>query len=392
MRGFGRKKKVWKIRCLPGLVLLGMLLFCFPVFGSERLPVDEIPGEDWSELDQFLQQQRGEQEEFLTFRDLVKALMEGDGKKAGRGILTSLHRALFQEISHGTQLWGELLAVGLVGAVFANFSHIFTGSQISETAFFMTYLLALTLLVSIFSDSMEIAQSVLVRQIEFLRVLLPCYFSAAAWSGGSLSAAAWMEFFLFLIAAVQWLYLRLLIPMTRVYILLVMAGNMAKEDMLSRLTQLLQSGIRWATRSLIGLVAGFQLVQGFVLPYADSVQTAGVQKLLQAIPGVGDGVGAVTKMLLGSGVLLKNTMGAAAVVILVILSAAPLLKLLILLFLYRTAAGILQPVGDKRLVACIESVAEGQKMLLVLAAAGLLLFSVTIGLVCAGTNGAYLGI
>ncbi|MCI9106437.1 MAG: sporulation protein, partial [Lachnospiraceae bacterium] len=81
-----------------------------------------------------------------------------------------------------------------------------------------------------------------------------------------------------------------------------------------------------------------------------------------------------------------------AVVILVILSAAPLLKLLILLFLYRTAAGILQPVGDKRLVACIESVAEGQKMLLGLAAAGLLLFSVTIGLVCAGTNGAYLGI
>lgn len=392
MSGSGGRKIVWKIRCLPGLILLGMLWLCPLSFGAERLPLYEIPGGDWSELDRFLQQQGGEQDELFSFSELVKALMEGQGRKAGKGILTSMHSVLFEELSHSTKLWGELLAVGLVGAVFANFSYIFTGSQISETAFFMTYLLALALLITIFSDSMEIAQNILSRQIEFLRVLLPCYFSAAAWTGGSLSAAAWMEFFLFLIAAVQWLYLRLLLPAIRVYVLLVMAGNMAKEDMLSRLTRFLQSGIRWATRSLIGLVAGFQLVQGFVLPYADSVQAAGVQKLLQAIPGVGDGVGAVTKMLLGSGVLVKNTMGAAAVVILMILSAAPLLKLLLLLFLYRAAAGILQPVGDRRLVGCIESVAEGQKMLLGLAASGLLLFSVTIGLVCAGTNGAYLGI
>ena len=96
-------------------------------------------------------------------------------------------------------------------------------------------------------------------------------------------------------------------------------------------------------------------------------------------------------MVFGTGVLVKNTMGAAAVVVLVILSLLPLLKLTVLMLLYRFVSGILQPVGDKRLVSCVGSVADGQKLLLNLAASGLFLFSVTIALICLGTNGAYVG-
>ena len=140
----------------------------------------------------------------------------------------------------------------------------------------------------------------------------------------------------------------------------------------------------------MGLVVGFHLIQGMVLPYADAVKTAGVQKLLQVIPGVGAGAGAVTKLILGSGVLIKNTMGAAAVVILILLSLMPLLKLLVLLVLYRAVAAALQPVADKRLVGCISGVADAQRLLLGIAASGLLLFVITIALICLGTNVSYL--
>ena len=116
-----------------------------------------------------------------------------------------------------------------------------------------------------------------------------------------------------------------------------------------------------------------------------------MQKLLQAIPGVGDGAGAVTKMVVGTGVLVKNTMGAAGVAVLMAVSLTPLLKLAVLLGLYQAVAGILQPIGDRRLIACMGSVADGQKILLGLAASGLVLFVVTIALVCVGTNGAYQG-
>ncbi|MBP3393434.1 MAG: sporulation protein, partial [Lentisphaeria bacterium] len=41
---------------------------------------------------------------------------------------------------------GQLLALGLIGAVFAGFSDIFSGGQISETGFFLTYLIAFCLM------------------------------------------------------------------------------------------------------------------------------------------------------------------------------------------------------------------------------------------------------
>lgn len=420
--GMGKRWAAVARRWLPALVLIGVLaagaahgmrrdgLLTMVAYGAEpgglALEADDsaeldmfesveaaLSGgqiEGWGDIDRFLREDSGGAGQGLSFSGLVKELMEGNGKEAGRMLLDAAKQALFREITHGGRMAGQLLALGLIGAVFANFSEIFTGSQISETGFFMTYLMAFTVLAASFFDSTRIAKEVLEQQMMFMKVLLPSYFMAVAWAGAVASSAAWYEVVLFLIAAVQWLYLNLLMPLTRVYILLVMAGHLAKEDMLSKMTELLKTAVQWGTRSLIGLVLGFQLVQGMVLPYADAVKSAGVQKLLQVIPGIGAGASAVTKMLLGSGVLIKNTMGAAAVLVLVILSLVPLLKLVVLLVLYRAVAAVLEPVADKRLVGCISGVADGQKLLLVLVTSGLMLFVITIALICAGTNVAYM--
>lgn len=357
------------------------------------LPAGEwqMPGtEKWEDIDRFLQEEGTGDGQKLSFTELVKKLIAGEGREAGSIILAMVQNTLWAEIRQGGQMAGQLLAIGLVGAIFANFASIFNGSQIAETGFFMTYLLAFTVLAAAFFGSVSVASQVLEKQVEFMKVLLPSYFLVVAWAGGSISSAAWMELVMFLIGAVQWLYLSFLLPAVRIYILLVLAGNMAKEDMLSKMTELLRSGVQWGTWSLIGLVLGFQVIQGMVLPYADAAKTAGAQKLLSAIPGIGQGAGTVTKLILGSGVLIKNSMGAAAVVILAVISLVPVLKLVILLLIYRMTAAVLQPVGDKRLIACISSVADGQKLLLGLTVSGLLLFVVTIALICMGTNVSFL--
>ena len=94
-------------------------------------------------------------------------------------------------------------------------------------------------------------------------------------------------------------------------------------------------------------------------------------------------------MVIGSGVLVKNTMGAAGVVILLIITVIPMLKLVILMILYQFVAAVLQPVCDKRIVSCISDMAKGHKLLLSIAASAILLFVVTIAMVCASTNVLY---
>ena len=342
------------------------------------------------DIETYLRQELGDSSHRLTFGDLMRALASGNMREAA-----SLRReGLRQEICGGLQgkarMAGRLLALGLFGALFAGFSEVFSGGHMAETGFFLTYLMAFALLAAVFRESAEAAARILDSQIQFMKVLLPSYFTAVVWSGAGLSSAAWYEAALFLIAGVQKLYAGLLLSLVRIYFLSVMAGSMVKEDMLSRMLDLLKSAVQWGSRSLIGLVLGFQLVQGMVLPYADSVKNAGMQRLLQAIPGIGSGAGAVTKLMLGSGVLIKNAMGAAAVLLLFLFSIVPLARLFVLYLIYRGVAAVLQPVADKRLVVCLSGAAQAQKMLLTVTASCFLLFAVTIALICQGTNAAYL--
>lgn len=394
-----------RVRALR-LIWLLAVFFCLLIWIPDRMTsyaaepsADESSGEaaevsldldqyDLSEIQRYIDEQASNGWN-LSFGDMMKDIMAGRLSDVMGQIGTSIRDALFSEIRNNGHMMGQIIILGIIGAVFTNFSNVFTGSQISETGFFVTYLLLFTYLAASFFTSISIAGSVVNQILDFMKALMPAFFLAAAFAGGSVSAVASYEFTLIAITAAQTVAVAVLLPMTKVYALLVMAGHVAKEDILSKLTELLASAISWSLKTMVGLVLGFHLIQGLVLPYVDSMKTGAVQKIISIIPGVGQGANAVTSMVIGSGVLVKNTMGAAGVVILLIITVIPMLKLVILMILYQCVAAVLQPVCDKRIVSCISDMAKGHKILLSIAASAILLFVVTIAMVCASTNVLY---
>ena len=54
-----------------------------------------------------------------------------------------LKNALFSQVDRGGQMLFQVAAIGLIGAVFTNVSSVFKAGQISDTGFFVTYLLLL---------------------------------------------------------------------------------------------------------------------------------------------------------------------------------------------------------------------------------------------------------
>ncbi|WP_124064828.1 stage III sporulation protein AE [Clostridium sp. E02] len=354
--------------------------------GTAQLDLDQY---DLSDIQNFLDHNKEGYGINLSFLDLMKALIDGDLNKGMGQAGNALKNLLLGELNHTSHMMGQIIVLGIIGAVFTNFSSVFTGSQISETGFFVTYLLLFTYLAASFFTSIAIVSDVVGQIMGFMKALLPAFFLAAAFAGSSASAVASYEFTLVVITAGQWLLGSVLLALIRVYALLIMAGHIAKEDMLSKLTDLLKQIVSWSLKTLVGVVLGFQIIQSLVLPYVDSMKTGTVQKIVGAIPGIGQGVSSVVQMVLGSGVVIKNSIGAAGILILILITVIPLLKLVILMILYQCVAALLQPVCDIRIVSCISDMANGHKMLLSVAATGVVLFVVTIALVCASTNVTY---
>lgn len=399
------------------MVLIGIFCTGIPAFGAEQegrsgqaasleaatgngvdtnsglaaINFEEFTVEDFdaSGIEAFLDGLSGSGAGNLSFSDLMKKLVSGKLDEVFTDVAGQLQSALFSEIHTNSGLMGQIIVLALIGAVFSNFSGIFGSGQVSETGFYVVYLLIMTFLAASFFASVQVADGVLTDVLEFMKVLLPAYFMAVAMAGGAFTSAGLCGFTFAAIGLVQTIFSGLLIPLMRVYMMMVLAGNLYKEDMISKLTELLRQFILWTVKTMVGVILGFHLIQGLVLPQADALKNASAMRVVQMIPGIGSGAGAVSQIVMGSGILIKNTAGAAAVVVLIVMAAVPMIKLLILMALYHMTAAIMQPVCDKRLVSCVSEVATGHGMLIKMAGYSLALFALTIAVLCISTNASY---
>lgn len=344
---------------------------------------------DFSDIESFLEKNIKRGGWRLSFAELIKELLKGEVKEAASMTVQAVKQGLFQEIGGNGQLLLQIVLLGMAGAVFTSFSGVFAANQVSETGFFVTYLLLFSYLAVSFFTSISLAEDTLERILEFMKLLMPSYFLAVAFSGGSASSIALYETMFFAVSFVEWLFARVLLPFVRIYLLLSLAGHIAKEDMLSRMTDLIKAGISWGIKTAAGAVLGIHLLQGMILPYIDAVKNSTMEKAVEAIPGVGKGVEIAAQLMLGSGILIKNTMGAAAALILLVITAVPIVKLAVLCFMYQCAAAALEPVCDKRIISCVSAAAEAHKILLKLLAYSMLLFTIAIAIICNATNAVY---
>ena len=101
---------------------------------------------------------------------------------------------------------------------------------------------------------------------------------------------------------------------------------------------------------------------------------------------MGNAIGGAAEVVLGTAVLIKNGIGMAGVLISISICAVPILQMLVMAFLYKLAAAVVQPVSDKRITTCISGVSEGYEIMVKVIFTAGMLFLLTIAIVAASTS------
>ena len=275
-----------------------------------------------------------------------------------------LHGLFFSRIEGEKQTFFKILFLVLVAAIFSNFAEVFENGQIGDVCFYMIYLLLFTILISAYQELGNSLEKQLRWMTEFMKGLAPAYFTAVAAASGTISAAVFYQGVLLLVWLVQWVLLTLLLPGANMYILLCLVNNLTREDMLSKMAELLETLINWGLKTMLGAVLGLQAVRGLVAPAMDAVRRTAIGKTVSAIPAVGNAVNAVTELILTGTVLVKNCLGAVAVIAVIFIGVQPVLHYGLLSVSYRFLAAVAQPVSDKRIVGCLGTMGEGCALLL----------------------------
>ena len=317
----------------------------------DRFDFEEIE----SSLDQMFPKEK------LSFQEVVTAMMSGDMEQTGETFLRFLRDQIFYEFRYNRHNLVYILLIALIAAIFSNFTEAFQNKRISEISFYVLYMLLITFCLTAFQTAMEGVEGKLDSLVNFMRVLCPSYFLAVAFASGSSSSLLFYNVILFLIYLVEIVIVRFLLPVVHIYIMVRVLGNLTGEDFLSEFADLIRRYVEWIIKTMTACVIGINVVQGLLAPAIDTLKRSALTRTAESLPWIGNAMGGVTEIVLGTAVLIKNGIGMAA-------------------------AALVQPVSDKRITGCIGGVSEGYEMMVKIIFASGLMFLLTVAVVAASTS------
>ncbi len=366
-----------------------MMLLQFPMVASAA-ETDETSGLnqkdiDYTQIQSVIDQALSEDNNF-DFMEYVTDLISGKRTFSITGILDDLKEVVSGEVKSNLSTFTGLISIAVIAAVFTNFSYAFQNMQVAETGFYVAYLLLFSVLTGSFITASTMAAQTISSLLDFMKAMVPAYFMAVAFSTGAGTSMVYYQTTLVLITFVNVLLVKIIIPLINIYLVVTMANNLSKEDMLSKFTELLETIINWGLKTLLGVVIGFNTVQGLIMPVSDKIKKSMVLKAAESIPGVGDIFSGAAESVIGAGILLKNAIGVAGVVVIVSLCTVPVIKLAVMTLIYKVSSAAVQPISDKRMLKCISASADACLLLLQTVLVGAILFVITITIVAATTT------
>lgn len=336
------------------------------------------------QVQQMIDQMLGE--ESFSFSQALKNVLSGKEVISKETVQELVYRLFFSGIEKDKNIFFKLLLLVLIAAIFSNFVDVFENGQVGAVSFYMVYLMLFMMLMEVFSQLGSQLAEKLSWLAQLLRTLAPAYFIAVTASSGASSGAVFYEGALLMVWAIQWILQSFILPGAHLCVLLKLINHLSKEEMLSKLAELLETVISWGMKTLLTGAVGLEVIKNLVAPVMDSLKRTAIGRTAGAIPGIGNAVNSVTELVLTSAVLVRNSLG---VVILLVVAAAgiePVLHYGTLSLSYRFLAALAQPVSDKRIVGALSTMGEGCAMLLKIVLTAEVLCMLTFLILMSGTG------
>lgn len=317
----------------------------------------------------------------LSLQGVLSQVMQGDILGAATSLFKGSISDFTAQLAGMRNIFVWLLVLGIVSTLMTHFVEIFNRHQVADISFYFMYLMLTAMLLQCFYQAAQTAAETLDNVVLFVQLMIPAYLITVGISTGAVTAGASYQVMLFVIYGVQYLLAQGVMPLIYSMCMLVFINGIWVEEKLTLIIDLLEKGIGWALKAAIGVVTGLSIFQALITPVVDSMKTSALQKLVSAIPGLGDAADGVVQMVLGSALVIKNSVGVVLLLLFLVLCAAPLIKIAVIAGVLKAAAAFMGIVSDKRITACADRTGDVVLLLLRTTGTAMLLFVISIAII-----------
>lgn len=313
--------------------------------------------------------------------------IKGEKKFSISEWFSGILKFLFHEFLVNGKLLGTLIMLTIFSMFLQSLQNSFEKSTVSKVAYSIVFMVLIIIALNSFHVAIQYANNAISTMISFILALIPLLLALIAASGGLVSAAFFHPVILFLMNTSGMFIQYVILPLLFLSAVLNIVSTLTEHYKVTQLGNLLRN---WSI-GLLGLFLtvflGVISVQGASSAVTDGI-TIRTAKFITGnfIPVIGRMFTDATDTVISASLLLKNTVGIAGVAILLLIVAFPAIKILMIAFIYKFAAAILQPLGGGPVITCLDIISKS--IIYIFAALGIvsLMFFLSLTVIIAAGN------
>lgn len=298
--------------------------------------------------------------------EYVKSYIEeGHGNLSFSVVFKAVISLLFREVRSVLKLVISVIVIAILCSLLKNLQDAFKNENISQIAFFACYSILVMILSKSFMISISVATDAINEIANFMAALLPILVTMIALAGGFVQAATLDPIILAAVTIIPRIYISIIIPLILIGFVMEFANNISTEHKIDNLCKLVKQMIMWSQGIIITVFIATLTIRGITADTMDAVALKTTKFAVDNfIPIVGKTFSDAITSVAGYSLIIKNAITGVGLIVIVLVLLYPIIKLVLMSFIYKLSAALVEPISDKRITSSIAAVGDALILLL----------------------------
>lgn len=269
------------------------------------------------------------------------------------------------EVQVGIKSILGILAIIIIHSILKAISEGLENDAISKMIYYVQYIAIVTIIMTNFSDIVNLVKETTTNLIGFMNTLIPVLISLMLYTGSITTSSILEPIILFMINFIGNLIQDLFIPILLIITTISIVSKISDKVQVEKIAKFLKSSTIWFLGIILTIFVGVVSLEGTLSSSIDGITAKTAKSIVSSgVPVVGKILGDVVDSVLGCGVILKNAVGLVGVIVIIGICILPILKLSVLTISYQLVASVGGVIADEKIVKLLEQIADIFKILL----------------------------
>lgn len=299
----------------------------------------------------------------IDIGDIYKSSLTGkvDNNKIIKVVLRICSRTMKKTLEN----FSSIVLIILIGAILKAISENLGNESVSKIAYFVQFILIVTILLKNFSDIIIEIKSSMSDLLAFSNTLIPLL-STLLIASGHISTSSMLEPLLMLAVTFSCNFIqKVVIPIVLISTAINIVSNLSDQIQLKKFSCFLKKGSIWILTCTLSLIISMASLESNLTCNVDGVTKKASKTIISsAVPVVGNILSNAIETITGYGNIIKNATGICGIVVILAICLKPILKLATYTIFYAMAEAFVEPIADKSIVKVFEIMKDSFKILL----------------------------